>query len=136
MTDWQQPMVVALTQAEGTSVIHETVYENRFGYADMLVEMGARISLNTGCLGHKPCRFVDRDHPHSAIITGPTPLRPGHIVIPDLRAGFAYVIAGLLADGKTKIGGYKYLARGYANVPEKLASLGVDLSLDYPQSPA
>jgi len=136
MTDWQQPMVVALTQAQGTSVIHETVYENRFGYTDMLVAMGARISLNTSCLGHKGCRFIDRDHPHSAIITGPTALTPGHIVIPDLRAGFAYVIAGLMAEGKTTIGGYKYLARGYANVPEKLASLGVELSLDYPKSPS
>ncbi|MBI3523538.1 MAG: UDP-N-acetylglucosamine 1-carboxyvinyltransferase [Betaproteobacteria bacterium] len=126
MTDWQQPMVVALTQAEGTSIVHETVYENRFGYTEVLAEMGANISLMTNCLGYKPCRFRDRDHMHSAIINGRTPLVAGNIEIPDLRAGFAYVIAALLAEGKTTIGGYKYLARGYANLAEKLAALGVD----------
>lgn len=131
MTDWQQPLVVALTQAEGTSVIHETVYENRFGYTEMLNQMGANISLATNCLGPLACRFRDRDHPHSAIINGATPLTPGNIEIPDLRAGFAYVIAALLAEGETTISGYKYLARGYANVPEKLASLGVKLQLNH-----
>jgi UDP-N-acetylglucosamine 1-carboxyvinyltransferase len=130
MTDWQQPMVVALTQAEGTSTVHETVYETRFGYTDMLVQMGASISLVTSCLGHKPCRFRERDHAHSAIITGATKLHSQHIIIPDLRAGFAYVIAGLLADGRTAIGGFKYLARGYADIPQKLAELGVKVELE------
>ena len=129
MTDWQQPMVVALTQAAGTSIVHETVYETRFGYTEMLVQMGASISLVTSCLGHRPCRFRDRDHAHGAVINGPTRLKAQHIVIPDLRAGFAYVIAGLLAQGTTTIGGYKYLARGYADLPEKLRSLGVEVSL-------
>lgn len=131
MTDWQQPLVVALTQAEGVSVVHETVYENRFGYTEMLNMMGARISTVTTCLGHKHCRFRDRDQPHSAVINGPTPLVSKEITIPDLRAGFAYVIAGLLAPGVTKIFGYKYLARGYANTPEKLRALGVEVEVHY-----
>lgn len=131
MTDWQQPLVVALTQAHGISVVHETVYENRFGYTEMLSKMGAKISTVTTCLGQKQCRFHDRDHPHSAIINGPTPLSASEIDIPDLRAGFAYVIAGLLAPGETRIGGYHYLARGYANVPEKLGALGISVELLY-----
>ena len=74
MTDWQQPFVVLLTQATGSSVIHETVYENRFGYTETLREMGADISLFRQCLGGKQCRFASQGHPHSVIIKGPTPL--------------------------------------------------------------
>ena len=58
MTDWQQPFVVLLTQAAGSSVVHETVYENRFGYTETLSEMGADITLFTQCLGGKQCRFA------------------------------------------------------------------------------
>src|SRR3954465_2482204 len=58
VTDFQQPFVVLLTQSEGVSVIHETVYENRFGYTRTLQEMGASIDLASACLGSKPCRFA------------------------------------------------------------------------------
>ena len=75
MTDWQQPFVVLLTQAHGASVIHETVYENRFGYTHMLKEMGADISLFTQCLGGKTCRFASSNHHHSLVVKGPTPLK-------------------------------------------------------------
>jgi len=54
MTDWQQPLVVLLTQAEGAAVVHETIYEDRFGYARQLNAMGANISLSTTCLGGQP----------------------------------------------------------------------------------
>src|SRR5205085_12180515 len=74
MTDWQQPFVVLLTQAKGVSVIHETVYEDRFGYTRILSRMGANIDVARACLGRKPCRFADQDHNHSCIVRGPTPL--------------------------------------------------------------
>ena len=72
MTDWQQPLVVALTQANGLSIVHETVYENRFGFTKPLVQMGATIQLYRECLGSLPCRFQQRNYKHSAVIFGPT----------------------------------------------------------------
>ena len=54
LTDWQQPFVVLLTQAYGSSVVHETVYENRFGYIDTLLKMGAHVERFTQCLGDRP----------------------------------------------------------------------------------
>ena len=57
MTDWQQPLVVALTQTSGLSIVHETVYENRLGFTEALAEMGAVIQLYRECLGGSPCRF-------------------------------------------------------------------------------
>ncbi len=65
MTDWQQPLVVALTQAKGLSIVHETVYENRFGFTDALVKMGANVQLYRECLGDKKCRFGQRNFKHS-----------------------------------------------------------------------
>ena len=63
MTDWQQPYAVLLTQAHGTSVIHETVYENRFGYTKTLKEMGADIDLFKQCLGSRCCRYAMQNYP-------------------------------------------------------------------------
>lgn len=129
MTDWQQPFAVLLTQAKGTSVIHETVYENRFGYIDMLKKMGADIELFRHCLGGKPCRFTSRNDYHSAVIRGPTPLVGNEIEIPDLRAGFAYVLAGLIAEGETRIEGLPMLERGYEHIIDKLSSLGAKINV-------
>lgn len=125
MTDWQQPFVVLLTQAKGTSVLHETVYENRFGYTEMLKEMGADISLFHQCLGDKRCRFASLGHPHSLIVKGKTDLIAKNIAIPDLRAGFAYVMAALIAQGTSEITGLEYLDRGYEDLTGKLECLGV-----------
>ena len=127
MTDWQQPYTVLLTQAEGTSVIHETVYENRFGYTFMLQKMGADIERFKECLGSKSCRFSMQNYDHSIIVKGCTPLVAQDITIPDLRAGFAYVMAGLIAEGKSTISGMEYLDRGYDNLVPKLQSLGANL---------
>lgn len=123
-TDWQQPFVVLLTQAEGFSVVHETVYENRFGYTQTLNEMGADTSLFTQCLGGKECRFACRGYHHSLLVKGITPLTAKEIAIPDLRAGFAYVMAGLLSQEETTISGLAYLDRGYENLEGKLLSIG------------
>lgn len=128
MTDWQQPFVVLLTQAEGISVVHETVYENRFGYTETLNEMGADITTFQNCLGGKQCRFSSQCFSHSIIVKGQTPLHGNEICIPDLRAGFAYVMAAVLAEGESTISGLQYLDRGYENLAHKLANLGVEVS--------
>lgn len=126
MTDWQQPFVVLLTQASGTSVVHETVYENRFGYTEILKEMGADITVFRQCLGGKECRFASHSFSHSLIVKGVSALNGRDIAIPDLRAGFAYVMAATLASGVTTISGLPYLDRGYENLIHKLGQLGVD----------
>jgi UDP-N-acetylglucosamine 1-carboxyvinyltransferase len=126
MTDWQPPFAVLLTQATGSSVIHETVYENRFGYADALNEMGADISLFNQCLGGRECRFASHGSPHSAVVKGPTLLHGKKIEIPDLRASFAYVMAGVVASGTTFISGLQFLDRSFENLPQKLSILGAD----------
>lgn len=129
MTDWQQPFVVLLTQASGSSVIHETVYENRFGYTETLREMGADISLFRQCLGGKECRFASQCFGHSVIVKGATPLVGKEICIPDLRAGFAYVMAALIASESSVLSGLPFLQRGYERILQKLENLGADVSL-------
>ena len=127
MTDWQQPLAVLLTQANGFSVIHETVYENRFGYTKTLKEMGASLELFSSCLGNKECRFQASGHSHSLVIRGPTPLKSKNISIPDLRAGFAYIMAALVASGESTITNVHYLERGYENLVENLQNLGISI---------
>jgi UDP-N-acetylglucosamine 1-carboxyvinyltransferase len=127
MTDWQQPFVVLLTQAAGSSVVHETVYENRFGYTDTLIDMGADISRFRQCLGGGSCRFSSHSFPHSIVVKGVTPLSGKDIEIPDLRAGFAYVMAALVSSDTSHIYGLDLLERGYEDLTLKLASLGADI---------
>lgn len=129
-TDWQQPFAVFLTQAEGVSVIHETVYENRFGYLKTLKKLGANVQLVTHCLGNLPCRFRGKGHEHSAIISGITPLLAVDepLKIPDLRAGLAYVIAASVAKGETILEGANLIERGYGNIVTRLQNLGLDIS--------
>lgn len=124
MTDWQQPFVILLTQASGVSIVHETVYEQRFGYVDALNRMGAQIQLYRECLGSLKCRFGQRNWLHSAVIAGPTPLTGAEIHIPDLRAGFSYVIAALVAKGESTLTNTDLIQRGYEGLTEKLLSLG------------
>lgn len=135
MTDWQQPFVVLLTQAAGSSVVHETVYEKRFGYTETLSEMGADITLFKQCLGGKDCRFASHSFSHSLIVKGATPLVAKEITIPDLRAGFAYVMASLIASGESSISGMHFLDRGYSNLVPKLQVLGADVERKKVQEP-
>jgi UDP-N-acetylglucosamine 1-carboxyvinyltransferase len=132
LTDWQQPFVALLTQAKGHSIVHETVYENRFGYTETLKEMGADIQHFTHCLGSINCRFKSHNHCHSIVVKGPTPLVSRDITIPDLRAGFAYVVAALMAPGTSHISGAHFLDRGYESLVEKLQLMGADVSRDVP----
>lgn len=127
-TDWQQPFAILLTQADGISLIHETVYENRFGYLAALNALGAKTQLTSQCLGGSPCRYKDQGHPHSAIIVGPSKLLGnGQIDIPDLRAGLAYVIAASMAEGETTLGNVELLERGYGDIVARLATLDLDI---------
>jgi UDP-N-acetylglucosamine 1-carboxyvinyltransferase len=124
MTDWQQPLVVALTQAKGLSIVHETVYENRFGFTKALRGMGATIQVHKECLGGRPCRFGQRNFYHSAVISGPTPLHAAEVEVPDLRGGFSYLIAALAAQGRSAVRGIGIIDRGYEHFTDKLAALG------------
>lgn len=124
MTDWQQPLVVALTQANGLSIVHETVYENRFGFTDALREMGAQIQLYRECLGGLPCRFGARNYRHSAVVSGPAKLTGADITVPDLRGGFSHLIAALAADGTSRVHGIGIIDRGYEHFQAKLDALG------------
>ena len=127
MTDWQPPFLILLTQAEGVSIIHETVYENRFGYVSELKKMGANIELYNKCLGGSVCRFANTNYYHSAVINGPSKLKASHITVPDIRAGFSYLVGAILAKGETVVDGAHYIDRGYENIDEKLKKLGVDI---------
>jgi UDP-N-acetylglucosamine 1-carboxyvinyltransferase len=126
MTDWQQPLVVALTQANGLSIIHETVYENRFGFTDALVQMGAQIQIYRECLGGNPCRFGQRNFYHSAVINGPAKLTGADIRVPDLRGGFSHMVAALAAEGVSNVTNVQLISRGYEHFLDKLSALGAD----------
>jgi UDP-N-acetylglucosamine 1-carboxyvinyltransferase len=126
MTDWQQPLVVALTQANGLSIIHETVYENRFGFTDALVQMGAQIQIYRECLGGTPCRFGQRNFYHSAVINGPAKLTGADIRVPDLRGGFSHMVAALAAEGVSNVTNVQLISRGYEHFLDKLTALGAD----------
>ncbi|KGM14378.1 UDP-N-acetylglucosamine 1-carboxyvinyltransferase [Cellulomonas bogoriensis] len=130
MTDWQQPLVVALTQATGLSIVHETVYENRFGFTEALRGMGATIQVYRECLGGHPCRFGQRNFYHSAVVSGPTPLYAAEIEVPDLRGGFSHLIAALTAKGTSQVRGIRLIDRGYEHFMDKLGALGAEFSRD------
>ena len=101
--------VVAATQCEGTVLVHEKMFESRMFFTDKLVAMGASIIL---------C------DPHRAVIVGPTPLHPGVVESPDIRAGMALLIAALGARGTSKIRNIRQIERGYEDIDGRLAGLG------------
>jgi UDP-N-acetylglucosamine 1-carboxyvinyltransferase len=125
MTDWQPPLGVLFTQIRGMSLIHETVFEDRLGYVDALKAMGAEIELYDQCLGGEACRFHEGEWLHSAVIRGRTPLSGAKIVMPDIRAAFAYVLAAATGSSPSVLLGVEQLERGYDAVAEKFRSLGL-----------
>jgi UDP-N-acetylglucosamine 1-carboxyvinyltransferase len=138
MTDWQQPLCALLTQATGTSTIHETIYEDRFGYAHDLNEMGAKIRISTDCpqpliLGDQKstagqaCRFAGKGFYHTATIEGPTELTSHDLAVRDLRSGMVDIIAALVARGVSEIDGAEEIDRGYERIDERLRDLGADI---------
>lgn len=112
VTDLQAPMTVLLTQAQGMSMVHETVFEGRLFYTDMLNRMGASIVM---------C------DPHRVLVNGPAALRGKTIESPDIRAGIALVLAGCIASGETIIQNIYQIDRGYERIDERLRALGVDI---------
>jgi UDP-N-acetylglucosamine 1-carboxyvinyltransferase len=110
-TDLQQPMSALLTQAEGTSIVTETIYEGRFKHVDELKRMGSKIKVEG----------------RVAIIEGPKPLSAAKVAATDLRAGAALVVAGLAAQGITEISNVHYIDRGYDGIEKKLLALGAKI---------
>ena len=129
MTDWQQPLIVALTQAEGESVVHETVYENRLGFTRALVQMGADIVVHPDGIASSERRVPRRALEQAAVINGPTPLHGADVVVPDLRGGYSYVIAALAAEGESTVRNIGIIRRGYEKFLEKLTDLGADFDV-------
>lgn len=129
MTDWQQPLIVALTQAEGVSTVHETVYENRLGFTQALNKMGADIVVHPEGFASPERRVARRTLEQAAVITGPTPLHGADVVVPDLRGGYSYVIAALAAEGTSHVRGVEIIRRGYEKFFDKLTALGADFDV-------
>jgi UDP-N-acetylglucosamine 1-carboxyvinyltransferase len=111
-TDFLAPLVVLSTQAQGLSLIRETIFEGRLFFTDKLKQMGAQIIMAD---------------PFRVVVNGPATLRGRKIISPDIRAGIALVIAGLLAEGTTTIGNIYQIDRGYEAIEERLAALGADM---------
>jgi len=126
MTDWQQPLIVALTKAEGRSVVHETVYENRFGFTDALIEMGADIVVHKDGIESISRRVPRRPLEQAAVIIGPTELHGADVEIPDLRGGFSHLIAALTAEGTSTVSNVGIISRAYEHFIDKLEQLGAD----------
>ena len=110
-TDMQAQFMALMTIANGTSVITETVFENRFMHVEELQRMGADIKIEG----------------HSAIVTGRRKLTGADVKATDLRAGASLILAGLVADGETRIGAVKHIDRGYDGIVEKLRLVGADI---------
>jgi UDP-N-acetylglucosamine 1-carboxyvinyltransferase len=128
MTDWQSPLVVLFTQCNGLSVLHETLFEGRFPYVAALQEMGAEVELYDSCLGGRDCRFHEGEAVHSAVVRGPTPLHGTEITVPDIRGGFAYVLAAAAADGPSLLHDVHHLERGYHQPLEAFEALGLPIT--------
>jgi len=113
-TDLQSPFVSLMSVAEGVSVVQETIFDNRFGFTNELLRLGARIK-------------VDRD---VAVIQGVERLTGAPLEAHDIRGGVALVLAGLAAEGTTEVGGADKIGRGFQHLDHKLAALGADIRLD------
>ncbi|MCL4544910.1 MAG: UDP-N-acetylglucosamine 1-carboxyvinyltransferase [Chloroflexi bacterium] len=111
-TDLISPMITLATQCHGTTLVHDWMFESRMFFVDQLVNMGANIVL---------C------DPHRCVVTGLTPLHGLRVTGPDLRAGMALLIAGLIANGTTEVRGAEQIERGYEDVILRLAALGAQL---------
>ncbi len=133
MTDWQGPWAVLMTQADGKSTIHETVYENRFGYKEELEKMGAKINFIPDSSSPDMYNFnfeTGREHNQKIEIEGKTHLHNAVLTMTDLRAGATVVLAALIAEGTSVIYGVDQVERGYENFDERLRRLGADIKYE------
>lgn len=133
MTDWQAPWTVLMTQAQGESVVHETVFENKLGYVADLKKMGADAKLFNPKVDNPSEIYnfnLDDDSPdyfHGVKITGPTKLHNAIISMENIRAGAAVVLAALAAQGESVILEVHHLDRGYEKFEERLNNLGAKI---------
>lgn len=133
MTDWQPLWAVLMTQAQGQSLIHETVHPNRFQYVAGLISMGAQIGRFNPPLTN-PSRVYSfnpkDDDPqffHALKVTGPTQLKGSVINVPDLRAGATFVLAALIASGQSLIHNVEHIERGYEKLEHRLQAIGAKI---------
>ena len=112
-TDLQQPLTPLLLKAQGKSVLSDTIYQKRVNHIPELARMGAQAQLEGNMI----------------IINGPSQLRGAEVAASDLRAGACLVIAGLMAEGTTKISNVDHILRGYDSIIEKLTALGADIKM-------
>jgi UDP-N-acetylglucosamine 1-carboxyvinyltransferase len=132
MTDWQAPWAVLMTKAKGDSIVHETVYESRLGYARQLRKMGAKVKFfNPEVKNPKSIyNFNMRDDNnlyHALKIKGPTKLHNAVVRVTDLRAGATLVLAALSARGESIILDVEHLDRGYEEFDKRLNKLGASI---------
>lgn len=135
MTDWQAPWAVLMTQAEGVSTIHETVFENRFGYAQELNKLGAHIEFYRPQVDDPQKTYQFDIHDMQAFeseyqgirIKGPTKLHGGVMHVTDMRAGATLLIGACLAQGESVVIGATEVDRGYDDIEEKLTAIGADI---------
>jgi UDP-N-acetylglucosamine 1-carboxyvinyltransferase len=134
MTDWQPLWAVLATQLQGESVIHETVYPNRFQYLDHLRDMGALVNPFNPDVIHPETVYnfqLSENHPelmHAVRFTGPINLIPGEFTCRDLRHGATLVLAALTASGATTIHTIEHIDRGYENLDGRLRSMGASIN--------
>lgn len=138
MTDWQGPWAVLMTQAQGESIIHETVFENRFGHVSELKKLGAKIEYFEPQVENPEevyqFNYHEREEncsPQAIKIFGPTPLHNGILTVSDLRAGASLLIAAAIAQGETIIHGASVIDRGYEHIDKKLQRLGATIKKEY-----
>jgi len=105
------------------------VYENRLGFTQALVQMGADIVVHPRGLDAPARRVARRELEQAAVITGPTPLHGADVVVPDLRGGYSYVIAALAAEGQSTVRNVGIIRRGYEKLFAKLTVLGADFDV-------
>jgi len=114
-TDLQAQFMALMTQAEGASVIRETIFENRFMHAPELARLGARIDV----------------HGNEAVVRGPSRLKGAPVMATDLRASVSLVIAGLAAEGETVVSRIYHLDRGFERLEDKLSACGADIRREH-----
>ncbi|MBI3379880.1 UDP-N-acetylglucosamine 1-carboxyvinyltransferase [Candidatus Gottesmanbacteria bacterium] len=130
MTDWQAPWAILMTQATGTSTVHETIYEDRFGYVTELRKMGAKIDFYhphvTNPKSFYNFNWTDRkkENCQAIKIHGKTLLHNAILEVSDLRAGITLVLAALIAKGDSVIRGIDHIERGYEDIENRLQKLG------------
>jgi UDP-N-acetylglucosamine 1-carboxyvinyltransferase len=111
-TDCQAPFTTLMTQADGETFVHETMFDGRLAYSDELRKMGAQIRVDG----------------QTALVNGPTPLHGATVQALDIRSGAAMVLAGLCAEGTTEVTDVHFVDRGYESIDSRLADLGASVT--------